>query len=102
MAKLTDDDILAFTKLLQEPVITAACTENCGCNEVCGCKKEACCEAKCKCDGKTQSDTLVRRPEDLVLDPKYAELLKNFDASKIKTIKDFQGIVQGLQSDLSK
>lgn len=100
MTKLTDQEILAFTKLLQEPSIVAACTENCGCNEVCGCKKEACCEAKCKCDGKNQADVWVR-PDDLLQDPKYRDLLDKFDLSKIKTIQDFQDIVKSLRDDYS-
>lgn len=101
MTQLTDDEIVSFTKLLQEPMITAACTENCGCNEVCGCKKEQCCEAKCKCDGKGQAEFGIK-PDDLILDPKYQDLIKTFDASKIKTIKDFQDIVSRMQSDFVK
>lgn len=100
MSTLSDQEIISFTKLLQDPMITAACTENCGCNEACGCKKEGCCEYKCKCDGKSQSQVIP--PDDLLLNPKYKDLIKTFDASKIKTIKDFQDIVSKLQSDLSK
>jgi hypothetical protein len=98
MPQLTKQEILSFTKLLQDPMITAACTENCGCNEACGCKKEGCCEYKCKCDSKAAGQSLL--PDDLVKDPKYKDLIKKFDVNQIKTIKDFQGLVERLQAGL--
>lgn len=97
MSTLTDDEILSFTKLLQEPMITAACTENCGCNEVCGCKKDNCCESKCRCDSKGDMEFGLK-PDDLIHDPKYRDLINAFDATKIKTIKDFHDIVTKIKS----
>lgn len=93
---LSKSQLVAFTSLLQNPAITAGCTENCGCNEACGCKKDHCCEAKCACDGKGAS--MFVKPEDLLGDPDYLKIVKQFDPAKIQTIQDFRKVVAELQT----
>jgi hypothetical protein len=103
MSDLNDDEILAFTKILQDSLIIkgdiegAKCDGNCGCNEVCGCKKEACCEAKCQCNEKDKLSA-----EELMDNPQYRDLIKQFDASKLKTFKDFQDFVDTVRQTLKK
>lgn len=88
--------IVALAGLLQNPVVSASCENNCGCNEACGCKdKPNCCESKCACDQKGDS---AMTQEQLVKHPNFLEMVKNFDAKNLKTIEDFQALAETLKS----
>lgn len=98
LVPLKKEKLIAFTHLLQNPAITASCTENCGCNEACGCKKDHCCEAKCACDSKGKE--LAFNVDDLIKKPDFKEAIKSFDPARLKTIADFQSLVKELQQKI--
>jgi hypothetical protein len=93
---LTQPEIEAITKLLQNPSVLASCSDNCTCNSACGCKKDSCCEYKCACDGK--SSAIGADASLLVENPKYLEVLKSFDPQKLRTINDFKVLSDEINS----
>jgi len=93
------DNIVSLARLLQGPLISAPCPDNCGCNPTCGCEsKPGCCENKCGCNQKAQD--LIPNWEEIITNPLFREVVASFDTDQLKTNNDFKALAHQISSKL--
>lgn len=99
---LSREQIKEFATILQgnrQIGVSRDCPNNCSCDEACGCKKDNCCEYKCKCDGK---GTGMIDPDDLTDDPKFRDIIKEYDPNTIKSFNDLKDLSNQIKQRYSR